>query len=294
MFSFTVDTLKLIDTASGFKVVTNYTLGEIGGLDLPDMRNSMYDRPGEDGAVMTNQLYGSRLITLSGLVFGLTPMAYFAARKALSYAVRVQKDTYGFPLPLSVTFTTNDGLSYQVDTYIKKLSFAGDGPMSCKFMIQLVAPDPSIYGVTALTSGQVTRRTNGGALFNLLFTGSFGGFVFSSGTGGVMQIDNTGNFDTWPIIYLRGVQNTPTFYHRGRDKTMRLNYATTSSSDVIEIDMKEHTIVLNSVTNLAYAKDDDSDWWSLTPGVNLIDFTTATTGDPGTAEVTAKPAMMAV
>jgi len=281
--SFVLDTIELIDSAS-------FVLEAVEGLDMPDYRVGAYENPGEDGGTVASAFYGSRTLTLSGTVAGTDSETYQANRQALAYACRVRKDGSGFPTPMTITFTTLDGDSYFLFGYVKSPRIETKYLTFGKFLITIIVPDPMIYLNSQLTSGQVTRPTGGGATWPITWPA-----IWGTGTGGSATIFNSGNADTWPILTLRGTHTNPYLYSAERGKNLKLNYTTTNVTDVIVIDMANKTIMLNGVTNLLSAKDVDSDWFSLRANSNnTILFSSSSSSDTGTLEVTAYPAFVGV
>jgi hypothetical protein len=270
-------------------VVTKYWLNQHDGLDMPEIRATSYDNPGEHGATLPNSLYGGRLITLGGVVRGDDPASYLAARRALAYAARIRYDSTGLVTTGRHTFTALDGAQYFVDAAVippyKAISpSTNNSPFQFHFLVQ----DPAIYGVTLQSTGLITRQTGGGATFPLTFP-----ITFSGGNPGTGIITNSGNLETWPIIYLRGQMTNPRIYNIEGQKPFQLNYTTTSNSDVITINMRRKTIMLNGTTSLLRYRDQtDRNWFSLGIGLSTLLFTTSNALDAGTMEGTAYPAFL--
>ncbi|MDQ0672934.1 hypothetical protein QFZ36_000495 [Pseudarthrobacter siccitolerans] len=284
MLSFSVDTLAILNA-------TNYVLTDVDGLDAPPYRVTASENAGEDGGSVGAAFYGSRLVTLSGIVSATNAADYHQARRNLAYMCRIRKDSYGYPTMTPFSFTTLDGVAYTFSGQIKGFKVETKRPTYGKFFISIVCPDPAIYGA-AFTSGAVTRPSGGTVSFPLTFDTTF---EFGTGTGGSASIYNYGNADVWPIITLRGVGTSPYIYSASRGKNMKLNYTTTLSSDVIVIDMKNKTIVLNGTTNLLSYKDVDSDWFSVEAGVvTSVQFNTSASSDGMTMEVTGNVAYVGI
>ncbi|MET3349045.1 UNVERIFIED_ORG: hypothetical protein ABID57_000714 [Arthrobacter sp. UYEF1] len=284
MLNFSIDTLAIF-------LQTNYSLTGVDGLDAPPYRVSSYENAGEDGGKVGAAFYGSRLVTLTGIVKGESAADYNQARRNLAYMCRIRKDSSGFPTMTPLSFTTLDGVAYTFSGQIKSFRIDTKYPTFGKFIVTIVCPDPALYGA-AITSGQVTRPSGGTVSFPLTFSPTFS---FGTGTGGNASVYNYGNADVWPIITLRGVGTSPYMYSASRGKNMKLNYTTTLSSDVIVIDMKNKTIVLNGATNLLSSKDTDSDWFSIQAGVvTAIQFNTASSSDTMTMEVTGSVAYLGI
>jgi hypothetical protein len=284
VLNFYLDTLAIY-------LQTNYSLTGVEGLDAPPYRVSSYENAGEDGGTVGSAFYGSRLVTLTGTVTGSSAADYNQARRNLAYMCRIRKDSYGLPTMTPFSFTTLDGVAYTFSGQIKNFKIETKYPTFGKYIITIICPDPNIYGA-AITSGQVTRPSGGTVSFPLVFDPTF---EFGTGTGGNASVNNYGNADTWPIVTLRGVGSNPNIYSVFRGKNFKLNYTTTLSSDVIVIDMKNKTVVLNGTTNLLSYKDVDSDWFSIQPWpIASIQFNTSSSSDGMTMEVTGNVAYVGI
>ncbi|SDP33031.1 Phage tail protein [Arthrobacter sp. ok909] len=287
MLDFSIDTLSLYTDS-------HFTLTSHAGLDAPPLRVSAYENAGEDGGTIGAAFYGSRLVTLTGTVRaqdGAGTADYNQARRNLAYMCRIRKDSSGFPTMTPFSFTTLDGVAYSFSGQIKTFQIDSVYPTWGKFIITIVCPDPNIYGA-AFTSGAVTRPSGGTVSFPLIFDPTF---EFGTGTGGNASAYNYGNADAPLLITLRGVGSNPYIYSPLRGKNMKLNYTTTLSSDVIVIDMKNKTIVLNGSTSLLSYKDVDSDWFSAQAGVvSPIQFNTSSSSDGMTMEVTGNVAYVGI
>lgn len=269
--------------------VTKYWLNQHDGFEMPEIRSTPYDNPGEHGATLPNSLYGGRLITLGGKISGGAPTDYLAARRDLAYACRIRYDSTGLVTTARHTFTALDGAQYFVDAAVmppyKAMSpHVNNSPFLFHFLVQ----DPAIYGVSLQTTGQITRQTGGGATFPLTFPISFTG-----GNPGTGIMTNSGNMETWPIIYFRGPVTNPRVYCIEQQKAFQLNYTSTGANDVIAINMRRKTIMLNGTTSLLRYRDQtDRNWFSLGVNTSTLLFTTGSALDTGTMEGTAYPAFL--
>lgn len=278
-----VDSLALMNNSP-------YMVETIDGIEHPDIRQSSYNKPGEHGAVVNSELYGTRPITINGDIMATDTTSYMLARRNLAYACRIQRDTYGFPLPTSITFTSLDGSNYFINGYIKSFKMSSPYPTYTTFQIVFTCSDPAIYAQTLQTSGLITMQTGGGVVFPLIFP-----ITFSGGNPGTGTVANYGNLDTWPVIYLRGPLTNPRLYSYERQTAFQLNYTTTNATDIVIIDMLNKTVMLNGTTNLLQYRSSDSNWFSLKAATsNTVLLTTGSTSDTGTMEVTAYPAFLTI
>ncbi len=276
-----IDTLRVHGPAT-----TEYTLQEIEGLDAPEFRVSASEKPGEDGGIVTSAFYNSRLVTLTGIVSGASPAAYEQARRALAFVCRVRRDNTGFPVAVPVELETTGGETYTMDAFVKSFRITSTQQTFGKFLIVLLVPSPYLYGAELLSSGQISGPIGGGATWPVTWP-----MVFEVSSGGTVSIYQQGNADSHPLITFRDALTNPRIYSQERGKFMQLN-TVMSTGDTVVIDMADKTIVKNGTSSLLTAKTSDSDWFSLVSGYNTLQFTTSSTSDTGTVEVTAKPAYL--
>lgn len=258
-----------------------YSINKDGAKGLGELSNriSAYDRPGEDGGMVTAAFAGQRLVTLEGLVKGTDAASFTTNRRALQALSYIQRDSNGLPLPRRLTITTLDDEVVFVDAYVRKVMIGIEHNNFAPYMVELVCPDPQLFIDGLVSSGYVSRPALGGVVYPVTYPA-----IYEGSTGGYTTVTNDGNAGTWPVITLRGQMTNPSIRHAESGTVMQLN-ASLGASDYVIIDMKEKTIVLNGSSSYLYAKTDDSDWFSLVPGSNTVYFTTGVTSDVGTMEV---------
>lgn len=272
--SLTLDSLALVGPT-----VTDYLVNvPLEGLEAPDMRVHNFDRPGEDGQIVSSALYSGRLLTISGTVKNIGCDQYEAARAALITACAIRRDSNRYPVLKRIEFTTDAGLSYFCNGQVNRVKL----PVStiADFQINIVVPDPMIFGA-AVSSGAITRAAGGGVIYPVIYPA-----IYSATTGGSATVSNAGSADAWPIITLKGSLSNPALYHAQTNTLFILNYVL-SSTDTVVIDMQNKTVVLNDAVSLRNAVDRSagSDWFALVPGSNVITFSTGSTSDEGTLKV---------
>lgn len=276
MQEFTLGSLQLLGTG-----ITDYILQTpIEGLDAPDYRLNYYDKPGEDGGVVSSAFYGSRMVSLNGIVRGGSPQGFENARHALVAACAINKDSTGFPELTRLTFKTLAGNSYFIDAIVRRPIIAFDQVGYSKFLITAQASDPAIYGATVQSSGTIVRASGSGFIWPFIWP-----FTWGTSTGGSATLNNQGNMPTYPIITIRGSATNPFIYNTTLGRYMQLNYIL-GTNDVLVIDMKEKTITLNGVTSLLIYKTSGAEWWWLEPGNDVISYSTGSSSDTGTVEIT--------
>ena len=246
----------------------------IQGLESPDMRVSVHDKPGEDGSVITAVFYGSRTVTLNGFIRGATAAIYEANCIAFLAACVPSKDAFGYPTPTRITFTTLSNNTYYFDAYIKPPVMDYDQINFRRYLLTMRTADPYIYSTTAKTT-TISRAIGGGAIVPFVVP-----VTLSASSGGTGTVVNSGNGTSYPILTLTGPLTNPYIANTTVGKAMQLNYTIPSGNTVI-INMAQKTIMLNGTTSLLSAKTIDSEWWALVANSNNIQFSTSTTADTG-------------
>jgi hypothetical protein len=98
-----------------------------------------------------------------------------------------------------------------------------------------------------------------------------------SAEGREQSITVGGTIETNPIIKIYGPFENPTIKNVTTDSTLTLSYTLTSATEYLEIDFANRTIKKNGVTNEYGAALNfiSSTWWSLIPGINKFEVTSA-------------------
>ncbi len=253
----------------------------IDGLDFPSMRVSSYNRPGEDGGIVSNVFYGMRSVSITGMVMGSNCEQYEDNRQLLVEACSTNKDEFGYPTLTRFVAINTAGESFYFDGQVTNVSVLRGGLIKAsEFQISVIVPDHTIYSSTSSSSGSIVRQSGTG--FEWPFDWPI---LWGTTSGGTATLNNTGNVEVYPVITITGSATSPYILNSTTDKFIQLNY-TFDVSDVLVIDMGAKTVLLNGTTNLISAKTSASDWWSLVPGNNVINYTTSTSSDTGTVEVT--------
>lgn len=258
----------------------------IEGLDSPEIRTNEYQKPGEDGSAITSTFYDSRGVTLQGIISGSSPTDYENKRTAFATACAIKRDSNGFPVAKRIQFTTLGGQTFYFDGFFRRPVFNYDQINWTKFMVSVVAPQPTLFGSTQVSSGAIVRVSGGGFILPVILP-----IVSSSGTGGSALITNSGNANSFPVITLTGPLTNPFIYSVATGRTMQLTYTLLAGS-TITIDMGLKTIVLNGSSSLLSAKTTSSEWFAIVPGSNLINFSTSSTGDTGNMVILFNPAYL--
>lgn len=256
---------------------SNFFITGVSGLGIADIRTSSFLFSGRSGGVVTDQLLGFRIISITGKIgqIGGSRVQQQADRSALIAALPI-----GTTIPVYIT--TFSGDTYRIDCNVTdaKVEFVQGGYIS-DFLIQLTAGDPLFYS------------TDGGdeqtATVNL--QAQTGGYVtpydlpvdWAEGAQPTI-VNNSGNATVFPVIELHDEAHDPRITNQTTGETFGLDIST-ADGDVIVIDMQNRTITLNG-SNIMGNRTDDSTWWGLTPGNNSIVLTSDTSDDEVYAELT--------
>lgn len=272
------------DVTAGNKVFLNEP---IQGLEIPPLRTTSGDYSGQDGGYIGAQLYGMRLITLSGWVQADSPGEMEQTRRDIQAAL-----TEGGPISMSII--TDGGNRYIVSTYLSDFTMDISGNLLlCDWKVDLIAPDPTIYDDTGdpLTA-TITKATSGGLLFSATSPVFGSTFLFTPGDPNA-SVDNSGVVMAYPVITISGQTTSPVITNVTTNQTFELDGYQTSSDALTVIDMHEHTVTLNGGNAFGYISP-DSEFWGLVPGVNEISFTSGSGSDVSTATVTWRPGLRGI
>lgn len=245
--------------------------GGVSGLELPTVRTSTGNYAGKDGGYIGAQFFSARDITIYGVAFSSDVSTLETTRKALQAALLGDS--------VAMTILTNAGASYTV--YANLLDFQmpiKDNVFSASFKIELLAGDPTIYetSVSELTAG-LSLQTSGGYTYPVVYP------VIYAGGSLPQTVTNAGTVAVYPTITLTGLMTDPVLTNNTTLEQFALNI-TTSSSDVVVINMQQHTVLLNG-GNIIGDVGTDSTWWGLLPGDNSITLSSASSGDTVTGVI---------
>ena len=137
-----LNTTQIHSNTDGIGIIVH---PDIKGLEMPAIRLPSFDRPNVDGAIVPNQLYGGRLISLTGRVYASTVAAYRTLRRTLEQAVAIQR-TAGVLYPITLKMTTMDDLLLQVEVYTKAFEFPDKDLLFSNYRLDLFAPSLFLLG----------------------------------------------------------------------------------------------------------------------------------------------------
>lgn len=153
--------------------------------------------------------------------------------------------------------------------------------------VKLWATDPRIYDDTQQTATLSLPTGTGGATWPVTWPLSWG----SSSSGGTATLANAGNFESRPVCVITGPIDNPTLQNNttGLQVTFGLSLGAT---DTLTIDFHAKTVLLNGSGNRRGTMTANSQWWTLIPGNNAVQFTANTTHTGSTATFTWRSAWL--
>jgi hypothetical protein len=138
------------------------------------------------------------------------------------------------------------------------------------FTIPIIAPDPRKYGATLRVSPiSVVAPAPYFTIGSIGSNSSIGaGVTLPSGvTPSTQQITNFGTFETRPLVAITGPINGPGLVNQLTGQTVSWTNTVLNGGDVLVVDFDARAATLN---NLYYPADISSAWWTLWPGINVI------------------------
>ena len=251
----------------------------IEGLAMPTIRTSSQLYSGRDGGRVNVQFYNPRLISLQGHINENTCTNLEQSRIDLQNALRAKVET-------QLIITTPAGNTYTTFGRITDFNMDYESYIYSRFRVDYLCND--VYFLETVENTQTVERYAGGGGFILpvILPIIFGGGV------GDEQIINGGTEVVYPVIKIYGAASNPTItaIDTGEKFGFDLNIFT---GDVVEIDMYNRTATLNGDSIMSY-RSDDSTWWGLQPGTNMVRFTTSDGDDTGYADVIWRNAILTI
>lgn len=249
----------------------------VTGLGAADIRTSSFLFSGRHGGLITDQLYGFRNVSITGVVGSntSTPLEHRQDRTALLASLPI-----GSTIPIYITVFS--GETYRIDCNVVdvKLEYHQGGRMS-DFLIQLTAGDPYFYSTDGgdEQSAVVARIIDSGGYVTPYILP----VEWDSG-GAPTIVVNSGDANYYPLITLNDEALNPSITNNATGETFGLELSMLDGDEVV-IDMYNRTVTLNG-SDILGNKTEDSIWWALVPGDNPIALNSDTAGDTVTATLT--------
>jgi len=228
------------------------------GFEYSTVRESIDDVAGPYGSTYITSKFGRRRVAITG---DLISDDVFSLRRDLVKALR-QTGTMKL-----VTFTTYDDLNLQFEGEVVKVA----NPYTHKthtFLIEIIAPDWRFYSQEETTANILLSFVRGGAEIPATIPMAITENI-NTDVDLTEVVINEGSEMTDPIFTISGPGTDIIVRNETTEQEFTIN-TTLVTDDVLVIDVKNRTVVLNGTDN--YYPFIDGDFWSLVPGENEIRF----------------------
>ena len=266
-----------------------YTIGafqpleytKLDGLDMSGVRTGDAGRARDRGRFIGLDEMDGRDITLTGEVL-LTSTNW----QALA-AVLVPGGTVESPLFIAIPGWGTLASMCRVRKHTLPIDIQAVLGQLASVTIQWSGSDPCFYTTPTQSPSVTPPGTTAGFSFPLHFPLSFGGGTLA----GVISIDNTGNIESRPLLVVTGPCTNPSITNSSAPGSPNVTFdLTMATGDTLVIDMDMHTATYFTAGstiggNRLASRARGSQWWSLQPGTNTIEFLTSDPTATGTLTV---------
>lgn len=236
---------------------------EIKGWDSPDVAGQVVQRSGDHGGYPAPQFYAARIITVTIMATAPTQALRDYARSLFQQIIPVGITpgdlamlVYNEPVPKQAQIRRSGKIPEQYPSLTDAI-----------FTANLVAPDPRKYSTTRNTVTAYMAGGAGGGSMVVPFT-----VPFSLAPGlppGTATCVNGGTFETRPQVLIRGPVNGPVITNVTYNRSVSFSQVSLGAGDSLLVDLDA---MCGFFDGGAYRTADlSSAWWTLWPGVNVID-----------------------
>lgn len=254
-----------------------FITGQVEGLGVPKIRVAEIYQANVDGVYVSQHLYGERLISFSGVIYGNTAEEHVNRRSQFASIARVYRENDN-AVPLLFSFTTIDNKELQVSCFVKNLEMTSEYVFHTKYKIDLLCSDFRI--VSQEEKNVVVPIFSGGGFgvpVNIPLSLAVGGSATTT-------IVNAGNTMAIPRFRIYGQIDDPVLYNVTTGKNFTIDYTVASGTSYIDVDVSKRTVLYYSsqTANPINIRDKFSgDWWEIESGTNTIKLVTANSGHSG-------------
>lgn len=250
-------------------------------LDLghPNVRAVVADRPGAHGTVDETQYFGARSVALKLNVFAGT----LGSRRAILDRIAPFCDP-GRRSVLRYEDPTGGGIRALV-LRASDASAPLTNPTLTEMAVSWVAPSGLIYADDEKTEiAQPFTAVAPGLTFDTGFPASFPSFVSSAAA-----LLNEGTLNAHWTADLYGPFTGPALINRTTGEGLYLPGLSVGAGDYLHLDSLNRTVTLNGsdgATRYGYLDFVNSTWWTLAPGLTMVEFSPASSASPASAAIT--------
>jgi hypothetical protein len=255
------DTGVTLNTDSVFPFVD---ITQVSGLDSAPFRTSQRDHEGTDGAFIDAEFETGRDLILTGTVYAdPNTMESYLDQLVYNYQPSKVRIPFYFKAPgvgERVLFVKPLGCQYNWDALRRT------GQANIQF--SMFAEDPRKYSSTLQTGSMIQGSTvTTGRSYNKGYNFGYNTTILVPDS---TTVTNNGNREAPAIITITGPVVNPQIISDTAGKTLAFNI-TLSATDVLVIDLVNHTVVLNGTANRRSTLLAPN-WFLLQPGVNILRF----------------------
>lgn len=239
-------------------------LGSDGLRGIPPLRRGDIPNPRANGSQAGLDFFDERIFTVDLQVFGAgtaTPFATILTTVTNAFQM-VTDPTMQLPLSLMQPGWAS---ARQITCRPTRGGFPINPELSyskVKIPVEFTANDPLLYDTILQTVSAGLPSPTAGARFPITFNTTFG-----ASTGGSMNVTNSGNYSTAPIITITGPVTNPKITLGSFFLGVNLSLA---NGDSLVIDMGANTITLNGTASRANTIMTGSTWFQIPPGTSSI------------------------
>lgn len=254
-----------------------FHIASLSGVDdLPGLEIADTPRPVLDGSFQGHRRLQARVIQAGFEIIGAGSTVDYDTQVQTFINAMVPSDVDGTLLLFNSSRLFKGYVSRRSVAYE-----AGPRGFSGPAAVEFICDDPRMYDATLQTSAPTALPTaSGGFGFNFGFPFGFGG----AGTGGIINVTNSGNWPAPAILTIVGPCTNPVVYNDTQGVFVKFLIAL-GSTDTLTVDLDQRLVTLNSTGNRNNTLTTDSRWWLLNPGANTVRFN-ADTGAGGAAALT--------
>ena len=240
--------------------------GDVGGLDMPDVQSSTFQKYGFDGEFLSTNFYGGRSLGFPITVVGSSAADYLSNRKLLFKALGIARDSKQAAVTKTIYFQLNDGTEYVAEYVLGRCDLPHSNVTYATGQLILFCPDASLKSTPAVST-QITLREGGGLTIPFTIP-----FDILPQQGGDATIINSGDMIYYPAITLSGPATSPTISNSTTGERIQFASIGLGTGETLTIDMKNRTIKKGTQNYMSF-KVAGSEFWGLAPGSNIITFT---------------------
>lgn len=247
-----------------------YRVAAADGLDtLPDVRRSKVDRPRASGSLLLPNYADERVVTLEMRILGDTDDQVRQRIDALAEAMSLIDE----PAELVYKLPGIDARTVMCRPTRRSIPTDRDLTVRApKATVQLIAEDPLIYSAEEFSDTTGVGSVVGGLEFPLSFPLAFG-----IATPGTFNAVNSGAAEAPWTATLTGPLVSPKILHVGKQQALELNGFTLAAGQTLVFDQAMRTVLLNGTASRSGALT-RREWFTLSPGSNLIQLDAASGG----------------